>query len=355
MADDTERTEEATPRKKERLHAEGSVPRSQDVGTAAVLLVVTPVAAALGDLLVGEVFEISERMFRLADAKDPLMAVGRLYRSLWVIGTPALLMTAVAFLVGVAQARVFTLKPLSPKLDRLNPGPNFKRIIPGKETAIELSKQVVKLLAVGLVVYALIADATPQFALLPATSVSVTALSVGAVVKRLLLHAGLAFAVISVFDYMLAVRKFNEDAKMSKDEVRDERKQEDVSPEVRQQRRRRMAELGRGSPAAVRNATVVVTNPTHYAVALRYETDVDDAPVVLAKGLDQVALEIRREARRHQVPVIENRPLARALFATGKVGQPIPLEFYRGVAEVIAFVMHLRARRQRRAAAGGRR
>lgn len=355
MADDTERTEDATPRKKARLHSEGSVPRSQDIGTAAVLLIVTPAAAALGDFLVAEVMEVAQRMFRLADANDPLSAIGRVYQAMWIIAAPVSLMTVVTFAVGVAQARVFSFKPLELKLDRLNPFPNFKKIVPGKETAIELAKQMTKLLAVGLMAYSVIAEATPLFTFLPSTSVPVTALSVGTVLKKLLLNAGIAFAVISIFDYLLAVRKFNEDAKMSKDEVRDERKQEDVSPEVRQQRRRRMAELLKGGPAAVRNATVVVTNPTHYAIALRYENEIDDAPLVLAKGVGQVALDMRSEARKHQVPIVENRPLARALYVSAKVGQTIPLEFYRGVAEVIAFVMQLRTRRTPRAVTGGNR
>ena len=176
-------------------------------------------------------------------------------------------------------------------------------------------------------------------------NVEVGAAAVADILRRLLLQAGLAYALVAFIDYLLAVRKFGEDAKMSKEEVRDERKQEDINPEVRQRRRRKMQELLQAAPGSVRGATVVVTNPTHYAVALRYESGKDDAPMVLAKGADMVAMNMRTEARKYQIPMVENKPLARALYREGKVGAPIPYELYRATAEVIAFVYQLRQTR----------
>src|SRR5262249_10387688 len=130
------------------------------------------------------------------------------------------------------------------------------------------------------------------------------------------------------------------------DEVKDERKQEEGSPEVRGRIRRRMRELLKTRATAdVSKATVVVTNPTHFAVALRYLPEKDAAPIILCKGKDEIALSMRAEARKHQIPMVENRPLARALFADGKVGRPIPVDLYRAVAEVIAFVFQLNRQR----------
>lgn len=352
MADDMERTEEATPRRREQSRNEGSAPRSADINTAAILLVFGPIVALLGDLLVTEVLVFCERMFLLRDSRDPIQGLISLFRLTWVIAVPVFVIAVVAFVAGFSQSRVWTLKPLEPKFERLNPFPNFKRVLPGKETGLELFKQVVKMSAVGGVVYGVVASATPSFAMLPSVSLGSGLSLIGEVLRALLLHAGVAFAVVACLDYFLAVRKFNEDAKMSKQEVRDERKQEDISPEVRQRRRRRMMELVQSAPAAVRGATVVVTNPTHYAVALKYESGVDPAPIVLAKGKDLVAAEMRREARRHSVPMVENPVLARSLFRDGQIGAAIPLELYRATAEVIAFVLQLRQRRYGRT--GGR-
>ena len=341
MADKESRTEEATPRKKEKLREEGNVAKSTDVGTAAMLLSMAITFSYAGADMAEAVVSTSESLFRLSDASNVYRGLARAVSCIWIVGIPAFVVMIVTFAVGIAQTRVFTLAPLAFKWDRLNPIPNLKRVVPSKETFGELLKQVLKLGAIGSVAYVVIADATPRFMVLPAAELPVAGVSIAETLRRLVVEVGLAFVLVAVVDYLLAVRKFNEEAKMSKDEVKDERKQDDASPEVKQRLRRRMMELAQGGPAAVKDATVVITNPTHYAVALRYRADKDDAPMVLAKGVDSVALEMRGEARRHQVPIMENRSLARALYAQAKVGKPIPLEFYRAVAEVIAFVMHL--------------
>lgn len=342
---DPDKTEEATPRKKGKLYEDGNIPKSADAGTAAILLCVVLALTFMGGTLVTKVVALSSRMFRLDDFEDPHKALVQVLSCLSLAGVPVFVAMFASFAAGFGQTRSFTLKPLTPKFDRLNPIPNFKKVLPGKETLLELSKQIVKLGAVGTVVYFVVVGATPQLSVLPAIELTAAAGIVGGVVRRLTIHAGLAFILVAVFDYVLAVRKFNEDAKMSKDEIKDERKQEDVSPEVKQQLKRRMMEAAMGGPAAVQEATVVVTNPTHFAVALRYVPEKDEAPVILAKGVDDVALQIRSQARHHEVPILENRPLARALFAEGKVGEPIPLDFYRAVAEIIGFVMQLKAGR----------
>jgi flagellar biosynthetic protein FlhB len=217
-------------------------------------------------------------------------------------------------------------------------------MLPGKESLLEIAKQVLKLGAIAYVAYSLIADAMPMLVVLSAASPMVSAAFVGGLATKLLIHVGGAFLLVAVFDYWLALRKANEDAMMSKQEVKDERKGEEASPELRGRVRRRMRELAKNRALAdMSKATVLITNPTHYAVALRYLPSKDHAPIVLAKGRDELAFQMREQARRHQVPMVENRPLARALYADGRAGHPIPLELFRGVAEVIAFVMKLSA------------
>lgn len=346
MAEDKDQqTEEATPKKIAKLHEEGNAPKSSDINTVAVLIAVAGSLAAIGADLAGEVVGVSGRMFRLEDRDQPFQALARVAAVLPILSVPIFAAMLAAFAAGWSQTRTFTFKPLIPKPDKLNPIPNFKKLLPGKDTLIELSKQVVKLAAVGGTVYSVIVDTAPRFSILPMAELPVAAIAVASALGNLAVKAILAFAVVSIFDYLLARRKFNEDAKMSKQEVKDERKQEDISPEVRAQIRRRQMEMKGFIPGAVKDATVVVTNPTHFAVALRYEAEKDAAPMVLCKGVDDVAAEMRSEARRHDVPIVENRPLARALYAEAKVGEPIPLQFYRAVAEVVAFVMQLRQQR----------
>jgi flagellar biosynthetic protein FlhB len=155
----------------------------------------------------------------------------------------------------------------------------------------------------------------------------------------------MAFGVAAAADYWLVRRKFMDDAMMSRDEVRDEHKEQEGRPEIKARMRRRMQEMTkRRATSDVAKATVLVVNPTHYAIALRYEPEKDHAPVVLAKGVDEIALKMRAVARKAGVPVIEQRPLARALYADAKLGRTIPVDLYRAVAEVIAYVMQIKAR-----------
>lgn len=353
MADKDQQTEDATPKKLSQLQGEGNVPKSPDINTVAILAAVSLSMVFAGSQLAAEVASVADRMFRLDDRDQPFQALARVAAVLPVLSVPVFTAMLAAVAAGVSQARVFTLKPLTPKPEKLNPIPNFKKILPNKETGIELAKQVVKLGAVGGTAYWVIVDTAPSFSILPAAEIPVAAQAVAAGLGSLVFKVMAVFAVVAALDYMLARQKFAEEAKMSKQEVKDERKQDDISPEVRQQIRKRQLQLKGFVPGAVKDATVVVTNPTHYAVALRYEAERDGAPMVLSKGVDAVAQTMRAEARQHQVPIVENRPLARALYAQAKVGDPIPLEFYRAVAEVIAFVMQLRVQRFGHRASGG--
>jgi flagellar biosynthetic protein FlhB len=204
---------------------------------------------------------------------------------------------------------------------------------------------VLKLLTIGFIAYGVIRDAVPVFSRLSSAPPLSAAATVASVAGKLALRVSVAFAVAAAIDYWLARRKYLEDAMMSRDEVRDEHKEQEGRPEVRQRMRRRMQEMNKSrSIGDVAKATVVIVNPTHYAVALRYAPEQDFAPVVLAKGVDELALAMRSRARKFGVPVVEQRALARSLYAESKVGRTIPVDLYRAVAEVIAYVMQLRAR-----------
>jgi flagellar biosynthetic protein FlhB len=346
MAERAEQTEQATPRREEKLREEGKVARSADVGSAATLLAAGLALGATGGALASNVFSFTTRALRLSDADRPLHALAAFAPCLASAVLPVICATAFAAIAtGLGQTRgLFSLSLALPKWERLSPGPQLMRMLPGKESALETGKSLLKLVVLGVVVYRLVAAATPRFAMLAAVEPEVAAAEVGAVATRVALHGAAAFAALAIVDYALARRRFREDAKMSRQEVKDEHREEQGDPAVRRRIRARMREAARRRATGdVKTATVLVCNPTHISIALRYDPSRDAAPLMLAKGEDDVAAEMRAVARRHQIPIVENRPLARALHAHGKVGRTIPGELYRATAAVVAHVLRLRS------------
>jgi flagellar biosynthetic protein FlhB len=346
MAEDRDqRTEQATARKREKLVEEGQIIRSQDIASAAVVAASCLAIGFSFELMGRSVVALAQRIFRLVDARDPLTALPAELTALATLIVPLGAAALAAIIAGLAQSRSFSLEVMAPKFERLDPMTNLAQLMPNKQSAMELAKQIGKLVAIGYIAYRVIADALPLFATLSSQSPLAAGAAVAAVAGKLAFRVCLAFFIAAGADYWLARRRYLEDAMMSKDEVREEHKSQEGRPEVRQRMRRRMQAMAKTrAKTDVSTATVVVVNPTHYAVALRYLPEKDFAPLVIAKGLDDVALAMRASARRAGVPVVEQRPLARALFADGKVGRVIPVEQYRAVAEVIAYVMQLKAR-----------
>jgi len=343
--DRDQRTEQATPRRQEKLREEGQIIRSQDVIAAAVVAVTCMVLGHSFDALGRGVAAFAQRSFRLLDVHDPLRALKAQLAALSPLVMPLVAAAVAAFVAGIAQSRLVSFSLLLPKPERLNPLTNLAQLIPSKHSMLELTKQVAKLLAIGFIAYGVIADALPVFVTLSAEPPLSAAASVASTAGKLALRVCLAFGAAAAVDYWLARQKFMEDAMMSREEVRDEHKEQEGRPEIKARMRRRMQEMTkRRAKGDVAKATVLVVNPTHYAVALRYEPEKDYAPMVLAKGVDELALTMRATARKAGVPVIEQRPLARALYADAKIGRPIPVELYRAVAEVIAYVMQIKAR-----------
>lgn len=346
MAEDQEsQTEEATPHKLDKMREEGQVVRSQDVVSAAVTVACCAAIGSYFDSVGRNFAAVARRSFRLIDVHDPLRALAGLGPALAPVMMPLTAATVAAIISGFGQSRLFSLALLMPKPERLSPITNLANLIPSKHSMMELAKQIIKLLGVGYLAYGVIADALPVFATLSSEPPLSAAAAVSDVASKLAYRVCVAFVVVAAVDYYMARSKFMHDAMMSRDEVRDEHKEQEGRPEVKAAMRRRAREmLKKRASGDVAKATVVVVNPTHYAVALRYQADKDSAPMVIAKGLDQLALQMRARARKAGVPVVEQRPLARALYADAKVGKTIPVELYRATAEIIAYVMQLKAR-----------
>jgi flagellar biosynthetic protein FlhB len=256
----------------------------------------------------------------------------------------AVILAAVA--VNLAQTRAqLAPKALEPKWERLDPFGGFKNLYLSWQPLVELAKGLTKLLLLGAVAWAALRGPGRILPLLAAAEPADQVRVIGELSQRLITASAVLIAAIAAGDYAWTWYRKHQELMLTDRELRDESKERDGDPQRRARQRQRARQIAMGSMlAAVRTADVVVTNPTHYAVALKYDREAHVAPVVVAKGADELALKLRAEARRAGVPRIENRPLARGLYAEVRVGHPIPERWYGPVARVLAVVY---ARRRR--------
>ena len=348
-ASDQERTEEATPKRREEARKDGNIPRSQELTMAMILLGSALLINMAGPMLGGRI--MSTFGFGLAAiATAPLDANGSiaLLRGMgWqTLGTIAIWGASLAglalFVAGVQARGIFTTKPLEPKIERLNPGANAKRI-GGIQSWAELVKSLFKLLIVTLAVRGAIIAAWPETMGLAERGPTSFLFVVKKYSVKLLMTAGVCYLALALFDYLWQLWRHEQQLKMSREEIKQEMRQSEGDPLVKQ----RMRQMGRAFARRqmfrdVPKADVVITNPTHYAVALKYDPLVAPAPIVLAMGQRKVAERIKAIAKESGVPMIENKPIARALVAKARVGQMIPGELYLAVAEILAFVIRRR-------------
>ncbi|MGE0351715.1 MAG: flagellar biosynthesis protein FlhB [Gemmatimonadales bacterium] len=346
-----ERTESPTPRKRQRAREEGKIPRSAELLTAAVLLAGTgAVAVAAGGTLAGFAARSLRQSARTLSA-GPLTpaSVVSMLRDLGLGLLLALLpllvgITAIVVLVGLIQTRgLVTGQPLRPQLSRLSPLANLKRIF-GLEAVAALLKSTAKVLILGLVTWMVLARAWPEILTLAETGPEATLMMVRSLVLRLAMITGLAFLALAAFDYGFQVFQTEKSLKMTRQEVVQEHRESEGDPLIKS----RIQSLARSRARQrmlqqVPRADVVIVNPTHVAVALQYDVSVAAAPVVLAMGERKLAERIKRIAFDHDVPVVENVAVARALLATATVGRSIPPALYAAVAEILAFVYRRRA------------
>lgn len=346
--DDSERTEDPTSKKLDEAVERGDVAKSQEVNTWFILAGATLILLAFSNRM-GSGLLVTLRGV-IANAHDiPVDGRGIINMTaklgieiLAAIAIPFLLLALAAVAGNMVQHRlVWSAEGLKPKLNKISPAAGFQRLF-SKQALANFAKGLVKLAVIGAVMAALLWPerhrleglvATDPAAILPFTkSLSLTIL--GAVVAVL--------AIVAAADYLFQYRVWFERQKMSVRELKEEFKQSEGDPAVKGKIRQiRYARMKKRMMAAVPKASVVITNPTHYAVALQYERGMN-APLCLAKGIDAIALKIREVADKHSIPIVENVALARALHATVEIDQEIPPEHYKAVAEVIGYVMRLR-------------
>ena len=354
-ADPESKTEEATPRKLEDARKKGDVAKSADVGSALSLLGAAAVILSAGGLFAGQ---IAEQM--LPFIASPHAMLGGLEagagieiggRALWAI-TPFLGAVMLATIIGgaggnLAQSGIlFTGDKLKPQWNRVNPLEGFKRIF-GPDGLVQFLKTFLKLLAVSFICWMVMKPHIREFENLAAMPPAAI-LPLARDLAIALMSAALIFLGFTAgADYLWQRFRFNERMKMTKEEIKEDYKQSEGDPHVKAKLKQIRAQRSRQRMMQnVPKATVIVTNPTHYSVALRYEPNEGDAaPVCVAKGVDALALRIREVAREHNVPIIENVPLARALYAAVDVDETIPREHFEAAAKIIGFVMGQRKKR----------
>jgi flagellar biosynthetic protein FlhB len=345
---DEERTEPATPRRREEARERGQVARSADLSSALVLLAAVLALQFLGRSMIGGLLASASAVLEGFGSVDGepgslMLHFGGAFTAVLFGFLPFVGILLVAALVaGLGQVGfLFTGQPLVPDLDRINPVTGLGRLL-SVRGLLKVVASLLKISVVGAVVlWTLWAERARLVELSGRPFEQIVGIATD-LMLALSLRAALALLALAVLDYGLQRWQHERDLRMSKREIREELKRYEGDPRIRERRRvlqRRLA-LQR-MMLGVPEATVVITNPTHFAVAVRYEKPMD-APVVVAKGAEQMALRIRETAMEHGVPIVERQELARALYRGVEVGQAVPSDLYKAVAEILAYVYRLK-------------
>ena len=352
-----ERTEPATQKKLSDARKEGQVAKSKEiancVGLLSFFLVIKFLVGYIGNQLKAVFTNVYSRIPDVATfwyghmpENDTNVVFRYMMLQMIVIVAPILLIGFVlAFVCDLLQVKWKpTTKPLKPKLKKLNPLSGFKKIF-SLNAIVELIKSVLKIGLISYLCYKYLKDKWVLLFSLYDMPLTQALGLIADTVTDLGIRISLVYAFIAAADYIYQKVKFKMDMRMSKQEIKEEYKQSEGDPQVKGKIRRKMMEVSqRRMMQSLPQADVVITNPTHYAVAIKYDPEVADAPVVLAKGEDYLAARIKEVAKEHNIEIVENKPLARMLYANVDVGQVVPPELYQAVAEVLAFVYHLQGR-----------
>ncbi len=344
-----ERTEEPTPKRLDEARKKGQIARSRDFNTMVIIALSATVMLFMGQGMIGDISQLMTHYFQ-PDRKqifDPMGVIDWFYGAIldgfWLT-VPFLLITLVAALLApiMIGGWAFSFEALQPKLSKLNPIKGIARVFSLKGL-MELLKAMAKFLLVAAIALAVIGSNTDAYLQLGSMPMEVALARAGELLGWAFLLVTIALIIIAAVDVPFQIWDHKKQMRMTLQEVKDEMKDTEGKPEVKskvRQLQRQMAESR--MMEAIPDADVVVTNPTHFAVALKYDTDNMKAPVVVARGADLVAANIRRVALANEVLLVETPPLARALYHTTEIGQEIPQGLYVAVAQVLAYVFQLR-------------
>jgi flagellar biosynthetic protein FlhB len=349
MAKDPRKTEPATPKRRQKARDEGQVARSIELTNSAIFLAIVINAIFFSQYLYRHLFDIFRWGF--GDLLNTHITQQNIY-SLIIFVMEQFLLTILPWLgvilfVGLAiniyqVGWKVTTKPLAPKLSKLNPLNGVKRLF-SMQALLNLLKSVAKVVVVGLVLYYALKDETNNLINLMDQSVGSILLYISKISYKIILKILFILVPIGILDFLYQKHDYEENMKMTKEEVKDERRQAEGDPQVKSKIRSKQFEIiRRRMLQEVPKADVIITNPTHIAVALKYERNEMDAPMVIAKGAGLIAERIKKIASENSVPIVENKPLARTIFKTVELGEYIPEELYKAVAEILAYVYRLK-------------
>lgn len=347
---DGEKTEDASPKKKQDAREKGQVFQSKEINTAIVLIAVFYGLKTFGNYMLNSLLGFTKTMYGNYMFDEGVFTTEGItlmfYKITITTAIVVLPIAAIALVTGVilSYAQVgflFTTKPLEPKLSKMNPIEGFKKLF-SKKSVVELIKSLIKIFLVGYVIYSYISNEIVNIISLPNANVGGIVAFLGDSVMSIAYRAGLVLFVMAFFDFLFQRWSHNKDLKMSKQEVKEEHKQSDGDPQVKSKIKEKQRQMAMSRMMSeVPEADVIITNPTHYAIAVKYDKEISDAPYVLAKGQDLVAQKIKDIASENEITIVENKPLARTLYAEVEIGQVVPQDLYQAVAEVLAYVYGL--------------
>lgn len=348
-AEDEGRTEDPTEQKIRKAREEGKVAKSAEFSSSITLLFPVIAIGILASYLLSTMIEMMTFFLGLSaelDVGTDGRIVSAFFRYFFRLTAPVLAVSFVSAILGnlMQVGFLFSTKPITPDLNKIVPkfGKFFQRSFFSGEAAFNLAKSLVKLVIVGVIAFLNVRAEIDNIGRFATVSFWLSFQTIARIAFRMLVEVAIALLLLAIPDYLFQRRQHRESLKMSKQEVKEERRMSEGDPLVRSRLRERMRELlSRNMMRNVPRADVVVTNPTHFAVAMEWNRTAMVAPMVVAKGQDHVAFKIRDIALEHEVPVVENKPLARALYAEVEIGDTIPEQYYEVMAVVLAEVYRM--------------
>lgn len=344
-----EKTEKATPKKRQDARKKGQVPKSNDVNTAIILLVVFLFLLFIGESFRDKLFDLLTKTFNeyMLIELSPT-SIRNVFNELTFEGIKVVLpIMLVAMVAGVFSSYIqvgslLSTEAIQPKLSKLDPIKGFKRIF-SVRAIVELLKSVLKITLVGTVVFTILWFNFDSLMLLSQKSVGASFVEIAKLTATMGIAVAIMLLFLSIPDYIYQRYDHEKNLRMSKQDIKDEHKNMEGDPRIKSKRRQKQMEMAmQRMMQEVPKADVVITNPTHFAVALRYDGESMAAPKIVAKGVDYMALKIKTIAKANDVITVENKPLARALYAQAEIGDEVPEDLFKAVAEVLAYVYRLK-------------
>lgn len=353
MSDKHSKTESPTPKRLRDAKKKGQVVKSQELSPAISLLAFAFLGLPMSKLLLHNGMNLMRRAFTEDFSSTMTFSLSRVMIARRILEFMIIILPylGAAVLLGIVvnMAQVgfnFTKDPIKPDFKRLNPIEGFKNIF-SKKAVFTFAKNLAKLVLVFYLAYTALSESASEILSTGDIGIEKVFFFLLYFVKDLVIKIGIVMLGLAVIDYVFQRKEHHDNLKMTMQEVIDESKEMEGNPEVKQARRQRQREISMGRMMeSIPEADVILTNPTHLSIAIRYDSEKDNAPVVLAKGADFLAMKIREEAKEHNVPIIENKALARKIYKEAEVGDYIPIELYQAVAEILALVYKIKEERK---------